>query len=158
MKIKSFFCFIILMFVLTINVSGIPQNEKVYNFSNAENIEIKNSGSQMLPSEYCLRDEYIIMAQNQDVHGYCWNFASTMATAAAIMKATNEYYDFSELWVGLSAYTCSTYSGVGKGGSLSTQYNSMKTSGLMIESDLPYENGYIMTNDNAASYYNFYNK
>ena len=29
------------MFVLTINVSGIPQNEKVYNFSNAENIEIK---------------------------------------------------------------------------------------------------------------------
>ncbi|MBQ8424558.1 MAG: InlB B-repeat-containing protein [Clostridia bacterium] len=133
-------------------------NQDKYYVSGADVIQTGDGETEILPSEYCLRDDYIIMAQNQDVHGYCWNFASTMATTTAIMKATNEYYDFSELWVGLSAYNCSNYSGVGKGGSFSTQYNALKTSGLMLESDLPYENGYTMSNENAESYYNFYNK
>ena len=48
-----------------------------------------------LPSAYCMRDEYIVYAQHQDAHGYCWNFAGTTAAATTIMKATGEYYDFS---------------------------------------------------------------
>ena len=56
-----------------------------------------------LPSEYCMRDDYIIYTQNQDVHGFCWNFASSMALTTTIMKATNEYYDFSEAYIGVMA-------------------------------------------------------
>ena len=114
--------------------------------------------SREFPSEYCMRDEYIIYAQNQDKHGYCWNFASTMAMSTAIMKATGEYYDFSELWVGLAAYNRSSYSKLGAGGSISTHYNSIKESGIMLECDLPYINSYIMVNENAENYYNFYSK
>lgn len=121
-----------------------------------EEIEIPTSS---FPSQYCLRDEYILFAQHQDKHGYCWNFAATMAAATTIMKATNEYYDFSELWLGLAAYNClSSYNKVGDGGSFTTQYNSLKTSGLMLESDLPYVESFIMTNENAEGYYNFYNE
>ena len=59
-----------------------------------------------LPAAYCMRDDYIIYAQNQDKHGLCWNFASTMAAATTIMKATGEYYDFSELWSAVSYSVC----------------------------------------------------
>ena len=55
-----------------------------------------------LPLQYCMRDEYMVYAQNQDKHGYCWNFASTTALSTTIMKATGEYYDFSELWTAVS--------------------------------------------------------
>ena len=124
-----------------------------------DEIEIpSDEPSREFPSEYCMRDEYVVLAQNQDNSGYCWNFAATMSMTTAIMKATNEYYDFSELWHGLSAFNCSSYSQVGAGGSLSTQYNAVKNYGVMLESDLPYINFYIMTNGNAGDYYNFYNK
>ena len=112
-----------------------------------------------LPSEYCLRDEYVVLAQNQDAHGYCWNFAATMAASTTIMKATGEYYDFSELWTGVSLYNCTNkHSTIGAGGSLSYQHNAMKLSGLMLEADLPYQYSYTVSNENAADYYNFYEK
>lgn len=112
-----------------------------------------------LPAEYCMRDEYILLAQNQDQHGYCWNFAATMSMATTIMKATGEFYDFSELWTGVSAYICDDgYRKVGAGGSISTQYESIKQSGLMLEMDFPYQDSFTVSNDNAADYYNFYEK
>ena len=48
-----------------------------------------------LPEAYCMRDVYVVLEQNQDNHGYCWNFAATMAASTTLMKATGEYYDFS---------------------------------------------------------------
>ncbi|MBQ8321454.1 MAG: hypothetical protein IJX92_03720 [Clostridia bacterium] len=67
---------------------------------------IDTAEDQPLPSQYCMRDEYIVYAQDQDKHGYCWNFAATMAASTTIMKATNEYYDFSELWTGVALNAC----------------------------------------------------
>ncbi len=112
-----------------------------------------------LPSEYCMRDEYIIYTQNQDKHGYCWNFAATMSAATAIMKATGEYYDFSELWSGISLFnTSDSYKKMGAGGGISSHYEAMKKSGLMLETDLPYQYSYTSVNENAADYYNFFEK
>ena len=112
-----------------------------------------------LPEAYCLRDDYIVYAQHQDKNGYCWNFASTMAAATTIMKATNEYYDFSELWTGITCYTPGKqYSQVGGGGSFSMQYKAMQRYGLMLESDLPYQYSYTVSNENAADYYDFFNQ
>ena len=109
-----------------------------------------------LPEEYCMRDEYIVFAQHQDKHGYCWNFASSMAATTTIMKATNEYYDFSELWIGLASHKNSSSYKLGAGGSFSTHTSAMKNSGLMLESDLPYQTSYIASNENASDFYNFY--
>ena len=110
-----------------------------------------------LPSQYCLRDEYIVYAQNQDKHGYCWNFASTMAAATTIMKATGEYYDFSELWTAVSLYASEdNFKKMGQGGSISHHYRALQHSGLMLETDLPYKESFITSNENAVDYYNFY--
>ena len=113
---------------------------------------------QDLPTAYCLRDEYIIFSQNQDNTGFCWNFAATMCASTAIMTATGEYYDFSELWAGISAYQTTTYSKVGAGGGHSTHYNATQNGGFMLETDLPYSNTFIVSNENAKDFYNFYNK
>ncbi|MBO7222358.1 MAG: InlB B-repeat-containing protein, partial [Clostridia bacterium] len=113
---------------------------------------------QDLPTAYCLRDEYIIFSQNQDNTGFCWNFAATMCASTAIMTATGEYYDFSELWAGISAYQTTTYSKVGAGGGHSTHYNATQNGGFMLETDLPYSNAFIVSNENATDFYNFYNK
>ena len=115
------------------------------------------ASSDSLPSQYCLRDEYVVYAQNQDKHGYCWNFASTMAASTTIMKATGEYYDFSELWTAVSLYaTDSSFSKMGQGGSISMHYESVRESGLMLETDLPYKESFVISNENAVDYYNFY--
>lgn len=112
-----------------------------------------------LPSAYCMRDEYVVLAQNQDNHGYCWNFASTMAATTTIMKATGEYYDFSELWTGVTLNVCTSkgYT-LGAGGSFSYNYDAIKQSGLMLECDLPYQYSYTVSNENATDYYNFFEK
>ena len=111
-----------------------------------------------LPSAYCLRDDYILFTQNQDKTGFCWNFATTMAASTTIMKATGEYYDFSELWTGISAFNNSSYRQIGAGGGYSTHYNAAQKDGLMLEVDLPYSNTFVVSNDNAADYYNFFSK
>ena len=112
-----------------------------------------------LPAQYCMRDEYVVLAQNQDSHGYCWNFASTMAMATTIMKATGEYYDFSELWTGVSLNVCSdNHKKIGAGGSYSYQYDAVKESGFMLECDLPYQYSYLVSGENATDYYNFFER
>ena len=112
-----------------------------------------------LPRQYCMRDEYVVYAPNQDPHGYCWNFAATMSASTALMKATGELYDFSELWTGLSYYQLDdNYTRVGDGGYFTSQYAIMQKSGLMLECDLPFLQSYTMSNENAADYYSFYDR
>lgn len=124
----------------------------------AENSSV-TEGEEALPEEYCMRDEYIVYAQNQDKHGYCWNFASTMAAATTLMKATGEFYDFSEMWTGIAlANYYSSYKKMGQGGSLSYQYDAMRKMGLMLESDMPYQESYVAAMENATDYFNFYEK
>ena len=112
-----------------------------------------------LPEAYSMRDDYLVFAQHQDKNGLCWNFAATMAASTTIMKATNEYYDFSELWTAITCYTPKkSYSKIGAGGNFTYQYNAMQKNGLMLESDLPYQQSYVVSNENATDYYDFYNK
>ena len=114
---------------------------------------------QALPSKYCMRDEYVVYAQHQDALGYCWNFAATMSAATTIMKATGEYYDFSELWTGVALNNCTDkHTPIGEGGTLSYQYDAMKISGLMLETDLPYSNSYTISDENSVDYYNFFER
>lgn len=114
---------------------------------------------QTLPSAYCMRDDYILYAQNQDDHGLCWNFAATMSATTTLMKATGEYYDFSELWTTTALYNFdNSYTTMGNGGDFTLQRESMQASGLMLECDLPYQNAYTDANETATDYYNFYFK
>lgn len=153
MKIKSIICLIV---AILLTVSSFVLSAPI---ANALTIEPVPPRKDVLPSEYCLRDDYVVYAQNQDKHGYCWNFASVMAVSTTIMKATGEYYDFSELWTGVSlSVATNKYSKIGGGGTFKYHYESFKTSGLMLESDMPYNYSYTMSNENVVDYYNFYEK
>lgn len=128
----------------------------VSSFSDVAVAEVEGDA---LPSEYSLRDDYVVLAQHQDGLGFCWNFASTMAVSTTIMKATGEYYDFSELWTGVALNNClDKQTKFGSGGSISDHYNALKEAGLMLETDLPYVNAYTISGDNAVDYYNFFEK
>ena len=154
MKIKHKKCSIIALllgfcFIFTLFPKGI--------ISYASNT--KTGDTSPLPSEYCMRDEYIVYAQTQDTLGYCWNFAATMAASTTIMKATGEYYDFSEIWTGIGLNVTGTEQAkIGSGGSMSHQVTAMNKVGLMLETDLPYSNSYTISDENAEDYYNFFEK
>ena len=155
MKLRSLIClFIVAVWSVSSALCAMPMNYS----SVADNAAITQVQG-ALPDAYCMRDEYIVYAQHQDGLGYCWNFASTMAAATTIMKATGEYYDFSELWTGVSLNNCETYhDNIGEGGVFSYHYDAIRKSGFMLESDLPYSNSYTVSNENSADYYNFFEK
>ncbi len=153
MKLKSIVCTAVAMFLMAVLLLFVALHGGI---SYAKGLDLPTV-TDKLPSEYCLRDDYVVLAQNQDKHGFCWNFAATMAASTTIMKATGEYYDFSELWTGIALLNCNdNFKKMGQGGGISHHYESMKQSGLMLETDLPYQYSYTATAENAADYYNFY--
>lgn len=149
-----FISLIILFSIYFYNINITASSNKVNVHANEQILKTTDP----LPDAYCLRDDYILFSQNQDKTGFCWNFGTTMAASTTIMKATGEYYDFSELWTGISAFNSTSYNKIGAGGSYSTHFNAAKIDGLMLEVDLPYSNTFVVSNDNAADYYNFFGK
>ena len=89
----------------------------------------------VLPSSYCLRDEYFIQTTNQHGQGLCWNFASSMAFTTTVMKSTNQYIDYSEGWVSNYIAATSTYYLPGDGGSYSGYANAIASAGVIQEQD-----------------------
>lgn len=158
MKIKFLSCFLALVLLLSnVSLSGKSASKTADEFVIPPLLSAA-SESESLPEAYCMRDDYIVLAQNQDAHGYCWNFSATMSASTTIMKATGEYYDFSELWMGVSAYMAGGYNKIGMGAGFGTQKKAMQYAGLMLEVDLPYQSSYTVSNENVADYYNFYNR
>lgn len=156
MKIKSFLCSILVIFA-TFNCIIVPGAFESLAYSEALDTSVGSEVKKTeLPDAYCMRDEYVVLAQDQDAHGYCWNFASTMAASTTLMKATGEYYDFSELWTGITAYCTGGYNKLGAGSGSGTHYKAMQNAGVMLESDLPYQSSYVVSNENADDYYNFF--
>ncbi len=122
----------------------------------------------LLPTSYCMRDEYILFTENQASHGLCWAFTSSSVLATTLMKATGEYYDFSEGYVAsalnnlsndtalkasLGLSSISYY--VGGGGNfyyfdLLSQY-----AGVLLESDFTYEQYHNVVSESTSDYYNF---
>ena len=160
MKKQKIFCLVVLAFLL-FQCVFMPVAYGVENAFAQNTVGIpdaQETANDPLPKAYCMRDEYILFAQNQDAHGYCWNFATTMAAATTLMRATGEFYDFSELWTGVSACAFGHHSTPGSGGGFDTQYTAMQKAGLMLECDLPYQNSYTVSAENAMDYFNFFGK
>lgn len=121
--------------------------------------------------QYCLRDEYIIYTKNQDASELCWAFAANTVAETTIMKATNEYYDFSEAWIAIGnkhiadchkdsnvmygMYDNGNYTMCG-GASFVHHYLIAKYLGFVLEQDFPFENSYWLDNESVNYYYNFY--
>lgn len=107
-------------------------------------------------SKYCLRDDYVIYTQDQDRNGLCWAFAGNMCVATTLMKATGQYYDFSETWIALACAKEDSSYVYGEGGN-DLMFNTIVSKyGLVLESDLQYENSYIICDQNMGEYFNHF--
>lgn len=129
------------------------------------------SGS--IPTEFCLRDDYIIYTTNQSAYGLCWAFTTSNAIATTTMKATGEYYDFSEGWIAeifnyashnssnastIYALTGSSKYYVGGGGNfVSYDYLARKV-GMVLESDFTYDEFQNICDENVDIAYDFYSQ
>lgn len=111
-----------------------------------------------IPSKYCLRDDYIIYTQDQDRNGLCWAFAGNMSAATTLMKATGQYYDFSEAWVSLAYASYSASYIYGDGGNHYIYNNVLNNYGLVLESDMQYNNSYTICDQNKEAYYDYYSQ
>ena len=151
-------------------------DDYTYDYSN-------NHSSDVLGSSYCLRDDYILYSQYQNPDGLCWDFAGTQVLATTLMKATNEYYDFSEGWASL-VLACkmgemidsyfdqypdfSLYKDmvkdsmiqyqIGDGGWFFMFNEALNTFGMVLESDFDYNNFHNATDGNLDEFYNFYSQ
>lgn len=137
----------------------------IFNFTDKSDGYTDFSGT--LNSAYCLRDDYVIYTQNQDENGTCWAFSGNTVSETTVMKATGEFYDFSDAWVAvvlklMSNYysdvsSFANYETILDTGSNFTFYNfAIKHLGLMLEQDFMYDDSYFLDNDNVNYFYNFY--
>lgn len=108
---------------------------------------------------YCLRDDYVIYTQDQARNGFCWAFAGTMALGTTFMLETGEFYDFSEAWIGLARakQTSGSYQ-YGDGGNQSYFNSVIKQYGLVLESDMTYDNSYLINGQDYNNYYDYYSQ
>lgn len=124
-----------------------------------------------LPSQYCLRDDYMIYAEQQFTLGLCWNFGSHTALETTIMKATGESLDFSEAWISTALTYADKYNYIPNYNLMSTeQYINgdggrfvdfdlvAKKYGLVLEQDFKYEYAYEVTNGNVDNYFSLYSQ
>lgn len=113
---------------------------------------------------YCLRDDYIIYTQDQSQNGLCWAYAGSTVLATTLMKATGQYYDFSEAWISLANVEKTTKEEggnkyiFGSGANFDTFNKIAKEYGVVLESDFHYEDSFLISNSNYSSYFNYYSQ
>lgn len=104
-------------------------------------------------SYYCLRDEMYIPTENQYAYGQCWQFSLLKMIETSIVKNTGEYYDFSNAWIAI-AQKLEGGVVVGKDGShFPAGFNFIKEYGLVLESDLNFDELNYINNSNYEEYY-----
>ncbi len=109
-------------------------------------------------STYCMRDDYLLYTQDQASNGLCWAFSSSCALGTTMMLATGQYYDVSEAWIGLAYKMYNTTYVYGDAGNENYFNAAIQNYGIVLESDLTYENSFLISNDNYKEYFNFYKK
>lgn len=110
-------------------------------------------------SQYCFRDEYVLYTQDQSSNGLCWAFTGATVLGTTAMKATGEYYDFSEAWVGLARtkQTNGTYV-MGDGGNTSIFNSCLNKYGVVLESDFEYQNSFLVSNESYDEAFDYYSQ
>lgn len=114
------------------------------------------SASAPQDSYFCLRDEHLLLTEDQQNMGLCWVFATVKSLQSFFAMKTGEYYDFSEAWVAL-CYKAQTTSYVfGEGANTTASYYRLFNDGFLFENEFPYTMVYNIDNSNYQEIYNNY--
>lgn len=110
-------------------------------------MELK-AGEEQLEERYNLAEIIDIEVGSQGSYGLCWAFAATKAMETNLAITTGEYYDFSEMYLGIMLNEYRKQNGnyddsIQKGSNfyeIKELYESGLTSGPVLESEIPYNN------------------
>jgi len=103
---------------------------------------------------YNMKDEIMILTENQNRYGLCWAFATCKVLETTIAKSTGEYYNFVDWWTTI-VYRLHNKNVIGAGGTFGNVLDGHKP-GVMLECDFPIEEFFAVDNINSQTYYDLY--
>lgn len=149
--IAVFACVLCSLVFCAVDFSNVKASNALGNYVDA-NIYIEPLVSQTAEAEYNLMDEYPILPENQVNSEFCWIYSPMKSLETTLMKATGEYYNFSETATALLGYIegkTSTFNSVGDFDSFD---EIVRSTGLVFESELSNDNFYGINDDNAENF------
>ena len=105
------------------------------------------------PNYYCLRDELAIFTQNQSTMGLCWNFSANTVLESLLAREYGEYYDLADAYNGITNKFLNSSYVIGAGGNMYYWDNLYAQYGVVLETDLPYENIFGINSSNYSDMY-----
>ncbi len=97
--------------------------------------EIDENNTNLYDEAYSLKEGYPILAENQTTSNLCWAYSGLKVLETTLMLQTQEYYNFSEMGVAYFAYLEKLSSTIDSFGSFRKLDETIKTRGIVNESD-----------------------
>ena len=113
--------------------------------------EISNNIS-ALPLSYSLKDDYLLLAENQVGSDLCWAYAGSKAFETALMINTGEYYNFSEAATAYFAYKTGRNNMINSKSSFSIFDATIRECGLVGETNFSNDMIRQINNENYQNY------
>lgn len=102
--------------------------------------EIEQENTNLYAESYSLKDDYIILAENQTTSKLCWAYSGLKVLETTLMVQTQEYYNFSEMAVAYFAYLDKLNGTIDSFGSFRKLDETIKDKGIVNESDFSNDN------------------
>lgn len=133
---------VVLAFLFGAIFAFVPSNENAsktaaaINYADVSQIvyDLRNDSTK-LDDFYDLSAKYPVLAENQTSSNFCWSYASLKALETAFMVQANEYHNFSDVGVALSAYFGEVTNVFNSTGNFVNFANVLQNIGLVYESD-----------------------
>ena len=127
------------------------ESNAVGNFAEDSNVYISplTSNFGRLPESYNIMDEYPVLPENQTNTNFCWIYAPMKSLETTLMKATGEYYNFSETATALLAYLNKWTTVFNSTGNFDEFDSIVNHTGLVFESEMSNDK-FLSINDKNA--------
>lgn len=102
--------------------------------------DIEEKNSNLYSESYSLKDDYIVLAENQTTSKLCWAYSGLKVLETTLMVQTQEYYNFSEMSVAYFAYLDKLNGTIDSFGSFRKLDETIKDKGIVNESDFSNDN------------------
>ena len=152
-KLRYLFMFLVMFGVAV--CADLAFNKNDYSYQAEQTVQAEEV---VIPSKYCLRDDYFLLTTNQHGQGLCWDFASSTVFTTAVMESTNQYIDYSEAWISESYSHTSTYYIPGDGGYFGAFEDAIRRNGIIQEQDFNYSESYQVSKENTNDLWDYFSQ
>lgn len=114
--------------------------------------DINDKNTNVYATEYSLKEDYPLLAENQTTSKLCWAYSGLKVLETTLMLGTGEYYNFSEMAVAYFAYLNKLSSTIDSFGSFRKLDETIKTMGIVNETDFSNDNYQRITETNHTEF------